>query len=44
VHNVRKQTFNLLLCTEAQQTFSFRFSLLRHYQIPECFCYNNCYL
>ena len=39
---VRKKTFNFLLCIEVQQTFSFRFSLLRHYQIPECFYINNC--
>jgi len=37
-HEVRKKTFNFLLCIEVQQTFSFPFSLLRHYQIPECFC------
>ena len=37
-HEVRKKTFNVLLCIEVQQTFSFPFSLLRHYQIPECFC------
>jgi len=36
-HEVRKKTFNFLLCIEVQQTFSFPFSLLRHYQIPECF-------
>ena len=34
---VRKKTFNFLLCIEVQQTFSFPFSLLRHYTIPECF-------
>ena len=27
---------------EVQQTFSFHFSLLRHYQMPECFYVNNC--
>ena len=27
---------------EVQQTFSFPFSLLRHYQMPECFYVNNC--
>ena len=27
---------------EVQQTFSFPSSLLRHYQIPECFHFNNC--
>jgi len=36
-HEVRKKTFNFLLCIDVQQTFSFPFSLLRHYQIPECF-------
>ena len=35
-HEVRKKT-QFLLCIEVQQTFSFPFSLLRHYQIPECF-------
>ena len=34
-HEVRKKTFNFLLCIEVQRTFSFPFSLLRHYQIPE---------
>jgi len=27
---------------EVQQTFSFPFSLLRHYQMPEWFYVNNC--
>ena len=36
-HEVCKKTFNFLLCIEVQQTFSFHFSLLRHYQLPECF-------
>jgi len=36
-HEVRKTTFNLLLCVDVQQTFSLPFSLLRNYQIPECF-------
>ena len=36
-HEVRKKTFNFFLCIKVQQTFSFPFSLLRHYQIPECF-------
>jgi len=31
-----------LWCIEVQQTFSFPFSLLRHYQMSECFCVNNC--
>jgi len=35
-HELRKKTFNFLLCIEVQ-TFSFPFPLLRHYQIPECF-------
>jgi len=39
---VRKKTFHVLLCIEGQQTFSFHFSLLRHYQMPECFYVNNC--
>jgi len=39
---VRKKTFNFLWCIEVQQTFCFRFSLLRHYQMPECFCVKNC--
>jgi len=33
-HKVRKKTFDFLLCIELQQTFSFPFSLLRHYQMP----------
>jgi len=33
---VIKKTFNFL-CIEVQQNFSFPFSLLRHYQIPQCF-------
>ena len=37
-HKIRKKTFKLLLCIEVQQTFNFPFSLLRHYQMPECFC------
>ena len=41
-HKVRKKTFDFLLCIEVQQTHSFLFSLLRHYQMPECFCVNNC--
>jgi len=36
-HEVRKETFNFLLCVEVQQTVSFHFSLLRHYQLPESF-------
>jgi len=41
-HRVRIKIFNFLLCVEFQQTFSFPFSLLRHYQMPECFYVNNC--
>jgi len=41
-HKVRKKTFKFLLCIEVQQTFSFPFSLLRHYQMPECFYVKNC--
>ena len=41
-HEVCKKTFNFLLCTEVQQTFSFPYTLLRHYQTPECFYVNNC--
>jgi len=36
-YEVRKKTSNFSLCIEVQQTFSFLFSLLRHYQMPECF-------
>ena len=41
-HKVRKKTFVFLLCVEVRQTFSFPFSQLKHYQIPECFYVNNC--
>jgi len=41
-HKVRKKTFNFLLCIEVQQIFSFPFSLMKHYQMPECFYVNNC--
>jgi len=40
-HKVRKKPFKFLKCVEVQQTFSFSFSLLRHYQMPECFCVIN---
>ena len=36
-HKVRKRTFDFLLFIEVQQTFDFLLSLLRHYQISECF-------
>jgi len=41
-HEVHNKTFDFLLCVEVQQTFSRRFSLLKHYQMPECFYVNNC--
>ena len=41
-HKVRKKTCDFLLCIEAKQIFSVPFSLLRHYQMPECFYGNNC--
>jgi len=41
-HEVRKKTFDFLLCIEVQQIFSYPFSLLKHYQMPECFYVNNC--
>jgi len=42
-HKVREKTFVFLLLVEVQQTFSFPFSPLKHYHIPECFYVNNCY-
>jgi len=36
-HKVRKKIFDFFLYMEVQRTFSFLFSLLRHYQMPECF-------
>jgi len=41
-HKVRKKDFDFLLCIEVQQTFAFPFSLLRHYQMPECFYFDKC--
>ena len=41
-HKVRKKTFDFLLFLEVQQNFSFPFSMLIHYQMPECFYVNNC--
>ena len=41
-HKVSNKTFNFLLCIEVQQIFCFPFSLLRRYQMPECFYVNNC--
>jgi len=40
--NFRKKTFNFSFCIEVQQSFSFPFILLRHYQIPESFDVTNC--
>jgi len=42
-HKVRKKSFDFLLFIEVQQIFSFPFSLLKHYQMPECFYVNNCF-
>jgi len=42
VHKARKKSFDILLFIEVQQIFSCPFSLLKHYQIPECFYVNNC--
>jgi len=39
-HKVRKKAL-FWLCVEVQQTYLFPFSLLRPYQMPECFCVNN---
>jgi len=36
-HEVRKKTFDFLLYIEVQQVFSFPFTLVRRYQMPECF-------
>jgi len=41
-HEVRRRTFDFLLCIEVQQIFSCPSSLLKHYQMPECFYVNNC--
>ena len=41
-HTVRKKTCDLLLCSEVQHVFTFPFSLLRHYQMLECFYVDNC--
>jgi len=40
-HKVRKKTFNILLCIQVQQTFSFSILLLRHYQMAECLYVKN---
>jgi len=40
-HIVRKKTFNFSLCKEVQESFSFPFSLLRYFQMPECFSVKN---
>jgi len=39
---LREKTLNFVLCIEVQQTFIFHFSLLRHYQMSECFYVKNC--
>jgi len=39
---LREKTFNFLLCIKIQLTIIFHFSLLRHYQMPECFYVKNC--
>jgi len=41
-HEARKKTFNFLLFMEVAQIFCFPFSVLRCYQMPECFYVNNC--
>jgi len=41
-HKVRKKTFDIFLCIEVQQVFCFPLSLLRLYQMLECFYVNNC--
>jgi len=41
-HKVRKKSFDFLLFKEVQQTFSFPFFLLTHYQMPECFYVDMC--
>jgi len=39
-HKVCKKILEFL-CIEVQQIFSCPFTLLRHYQMPECFYVNN---
>jgi len=41
-HKVHKKTFDFLLFMGVQRTSSFSFSLLRHYEMPECLYVNNC--
>jgi len=36
------RVMHFLLCIEVQQSFSLPFSLLRHYQMRDCFYINNC--
>ena len=38
-----QENFCFLLCIEVQQTFSSPFSLLRHYQMVECYVKNCCF-
>ena len=40
-HKLRKKNFNFRLSKDVQQTSSFPFSLLRYFQIPECFYVKN---
>jgi len=37
-----EKSFNFSLCVEVQLTFIFPFSLLKHYQMPECFHVKHC--
>jgi len=37
-----QENFRFFVILEVQQTFSFPFFVLRHYQMPECFYVNNC--
>jgi len=41
-HKVRKKAFDFLLCIEVQQNFSCPFSMLKYYQMPECFHVKHC--
>jgi len=41
-HKLLKKTFDFLLWIEVKQTFTFPFSLLRYYQMPECFYVKIC--
>jgi len=41
-HKVRKKNSWFFIIYRIQQNFGFPFFLLKHYQIPECFYFNNC--